>query len=59
MSPLLNAELQLLVYFPPSRDLFMDIGRLLGQREGGETDGGPGARGATPGHRWSTNRCDD
>ena len=42
MSPLLSAELQLLVYFPPSRDLFRDIGRLLGQREGGETDGGRG-----------------
>ena len=46
MSPLLNAELPLFVYFPPSRDLFRDTGRLLGQREGGETDRdrGPVAR---------------
>ena len=43
VSPLLNAELQLLVYCPPFRDLFKDLGWLLDQREGGET-----TRGATP-----------
>ncbi|KAF8471374.1 hypothetical protein DFH94DRAFT_674372 [Russula ochroleuca] len=35
-----NAVLQLLVYCPPFRDLFRDLGRLVGRREGGETDGG-------------------
>jgi hypothetical protein len=35
---------QLLVYCPPSRDLFTDLGWLVCQHEGGETGGG----GATP-----------
>ena len=43
VSPLLNAELQLLVYCPPFQELIRDIRRLLDQREGGET-----GRGATP-----------
>jgi hypothetical protein len=37
---LANAVLQLLVYCPPFRDLFRDLGRLVGQREGGEVTGG-------------------
>jgi hypothetical protein len=36
---LANAVLQLLVYCPPSRDLFRDIGRLVGQREEGGIGG--------------------
>lgn len=38
---LANAMFQLLVYCPPFRDLFRDIGRLVGQREEG------GSRGST------------
>jgi hypothetical protein len=37
---LANAVLRLLVCCPPFRELFRDLGRLVGQREGGETGGG-------------------
>ena len=37
---LANAVLQSLVCCPPFRDLFGDLRRLLGQREGGKTGGG-------------------
>jgi hypothetical protein len=36
---LANTVLQLLVYCPPFRELFGDLGRLQGQRERGVTDG--------------------
>jgi ubiquitin carboxyl-terminal hydrolase 10 len=37
---LANAVLRLLIYCPPFRGLFRDLGQLVGQREGGETGGG-------------------
>lgn len=38
MGPI-DALLQSLIYCPPFRDVFSDLGRLVGQFEGGEFDG--------------------